>query len=148
MAACFFALYFVGSRCGLQSRIIYTLLCPCSSASSMTKYFTLKFLRSNLALNFILRLVFFRHTSLCFPCGRNCKQKAARSASVTDEQVCLLASFAAASSDVKILRLDFLRSNFKVKFVNFSSNFTRRNPRFENIKFSRYRVARLSDKIY
>jgi len=36
---------------------------------------------------------------------------------------------------------------FEVKFINFSSNFTRRNPRFENIKFSRYRAAGLSDKI-
>ena len=73
-------------------------------------------LYSNLALNFILRLGFFRHTSLCFPCGRNCKQKAARSASVTDERVCLLASFAAASSDIKILRLEILHLNLKSNF--------------------------------
>ena len=64
---------------------------------------------------------------------RNCKQKAARSASVTDERVRSLASFAAASSDVKILHLDFFLFKFKVKFLNFGSNFTCRNPRFENI---------------
>ena len=167
MAACLFALYFVGSRCGLQSRIIYTLLCPCLSALSMTKILHLEILRSNLALNakfylrlasrallmsfvfapaatylvslyrniknhltilrldvlrsnlalnFISRLVFSRHTSLRFPCGRNCKQKAAHSGSVTDERVYSLASFTAASSDEKILRLEILHLNLKSNF--------------------------------
>ena len=44
---------------------------------------------------------------------RNCKQKAARSASVTDDRTRSLASFAAASSDAKILRLEILHLNLK-----------------------------------
>ncbi len=49
------------------------------------------------------RLVFFRHTSL-----------AAQSASVTYYIIRSFASFATASSDEKILRLDSLRSNLQI----------------------------------
>ncbi|WP_297987944.1 hypothetical protein [uncultured Campylobacter sp.] len=96
------------------------LVSPCrKNCNNIKNHLTiLRFdvLCSNLALNFILRLVFFRHTSLRFPCGLNCKQKAARSASITGERVRSLASFAAASSDVKILHLEILHLNLKSNF--------------------------------
>ena len=50
--------------------------------------------------------------------------------------VCALARLISASSKEKILRLDFLRSNFEVKFINFSSNFIHRDPHLENVKFA------------
>ena len=52
LAACLFPPYVVSGSVGFSHVLYYTLLCPCLSASSMTKILRLNFLYSNLKLKF------------------------------------------------------------------------------------------------